>query len=137
MKQKKLYLLLVILSVSFLSCSEGPINKIIIQNKAAGDVYLNFKGSTTEVLSGATVELQDLDKGEYEYETVFSVPYNATTFNSDGEMTGTFKIGAGTKIAVIYTSVLIEGEYTIYASVTTSEDQSENWWDNIIDPIGN
>jgi hypothetical protein len=134
MKQRKLYLLLVILSVSFLSCSEGPINKIIIQNKAAGDVQVNFKGSQIAVLSQSTVELQDIDRGEYEYETIFSIPYGATEFGTQGEVSGTFIIKAGTKIIVTYTSVLLEGKYTLYASVTNSNDLTEGI---LSDPIGN
>ena len=134
MKQKFIYLLLVILSISLSSCSDGPINKITIQNLADGDVILNFRGSQIEVLSQSTVVLQDIDKGEYEYETVFSLPYGATDFDSEGEMSGTFTLKAGTKISVIYTSVLNEGSYTIYASVSTSDDQSEGI---LPDPIGN
>lgn len=134
MKQKIIYLLLVILSISLQSCSDGPINKITIQNLADGDVYLNFRGSQIDVLSQSTVVLQDIDKGEYEYETVFSLPYGITDFDSDGEMSGTFTLSAGTKILVIYTSVIKEGTYTIYASVTTSDDLSEGI---LPDPIGN
>jgi len=134
MKQKIIYLLLLILSIGLLSCSDGPINKITIQNLADGDVYLNFRGSQIEILSQSTVVLQDINKGEYEYETVFSLPYGITDFGSQGDMTGTFVLRAGTKISVIYSSVTDEGKYTIYASVTTSDDLSEGI---LPDPIGN
>jgi hypothetical protein len=135
MKQKVIYIALVILSISLLSCSEGPINKITLQNIAAGDVYLNFRGTQVNVPSGQSVELQDIDKGEYEYETVYSIPAGATSFSAEGEMSGTLTLGAGTKILVIYSSVLNqEGAYTIYASVTSSDDLSE---EGILpDPIG-
>jgi hypothetical protein len=137
MKLKIFYLLLVISSVSLLSCSDEPISKITFQNLAAGDVIVSFRGSQIEVNSQATVVLQDIGQGEYEYETIFSVPFGTTDFGSEGEMSGNFIIRPGIKILVIYTSVLNEGTYTIYASVTTSEDLSENWWEGIIDPIGN
>lgn len=135
MKQKVTYIALVILSFSLLSCSDGPINTITLQNIAAGDVYLNFRGTQVNVPSGQTVELQDIDKGEYEYETVYSIPAGATSFSAEGEMSGTLALGAGTKILVIYSSVLSqEGAYTIYASVTSSDDVSE---EGILpDPIG-
>ncbi|MBK9096762.1 MAG: hypothetical protein IPM14_01320 [bacterium] len=135
MKQKVIYIALVILSISLLSCSDGPINKITLQNIAAGDVYLNFRGTQVNVPSGQTVELQDIDKGEYEYETVYSIPAGATSFSAEGEMSGTLTLGSGTKILVIYSSVLSqEGAYTIYASVTSSDDVSE---EGILpDPIG-
>jgi len=133
MKQKFLYLLFAITSISFLSCSDGPINKITFQNLADGDVYVNFKGSQIEVLSQSTVELEDIDKGEYEYETIFTLPYGTTDFSSEGEMSGSFILKAGTKIIVTYTSVSNEGTYTIYASVTSSNDLSE---EILPDPIG-
>jgi len=134
MKQKIFYLLLVISSVSLLSCSDGPINKITFQNLAAGDVLVNFKGSQIEVPSQSTAVLQDIDKGEYEYETIFSIPYGATEFGSEGDISGTFILRAGTKIIVTYTSVLKEGKYTIYATVTNSNDLTEGI---LPDPIGN
>ena len=132
MKQRTFYLLLAILSISLLSCSEDPINKITFQNLAAGDVYVNFKGSQIEVPSQTSVVLEDIDKGEYEYETVFSIPYGTTSFSSEGDISGTFIFRAGTKILVMYTSVLTDGAYTIYASVTVSDDIN---WDDGINPI--
>jgi hypothetical protein len=127
MKHILISFLLIPLSLTLLiSCSDGPINKITLQNIAAGDVYLNFRGTQVNVPSGQTIELQDIDKGEYEYETVFSIPAGATSFNSEGEMTGTLILNAGTEILIIYSSVFgEEGSYTIYASVTSSDDLSE------------
>ena len=133
MKQRTLYLLLAIMSISLLSCSEGPINKITFQNLAAGDVYVNFKGSQIEVPSQTSVVLEDIDKGEYEYETVFSIPYGTTSFSSEGDISGTFIFRAGTKILVIYSSVFSEGSYSIFASVTNSNDLTEGI---LPDPIG-
>lgn len=134
MKQKFFYLLFALTSISLLSCSDGPINKITFQNLADGDVFVNFKGSQIEVLSQSTVELEDIDKGEYEYETIFTLPFGTTEFSSEGEMSGSFILRAGTKIIVTYTSVSIEGKYTIYASVTSSNDLTEGI---LPDPIGN
>lgn len=135
MKHILISFLLIILSLTLLSCSDGPINKITLQNTADGDVYLNFRGTQTLVPSGSTIELQDIDKGEYEYETVYEVPFGATSFAAEGEMSGTFKLTAGTKILVIYSSVFDEeGKYTINGSVTISDDLSE---ESILpDPIG-
>ena len=133
MKHILISFLLIILSLTLISCSDGPINKITLQNKAEGDVYLNFRGSQTVVPSGSTIELQDIDKGEYEYETVYSIPSGATSNAAEGEMSGTLKLGAGTKILIIYTSTFVEGTYSIYARVTTSDDLTEGI---LPDPIG-
>lgn len=135
MKQKVIYIALVILSISLLSCSEGPLNKITVQNIADGDVVLNFRGTQVNIPSGQTAELQDIDPGEYEYETVFSIPAGATSSSSEGELSGTFILRAGTQILVIYSSVFDEGgSYTLFASITTSDDLDE---EGILpDPIG-
>lgn len=133
MKYALISFLLITLSLTLINCSDGPINKITLQNNADGDVYLNFRGSQTLVPSGSTIELQDIDKGEYEYETVYEVPSGATSFSAEGEMSGTLILTAGTKILVIYSSVFSEGSYSIFASVTSSDDLTEGI---LPDPIG-
>lgn len=116
---------LIILLLTLVSCSDDPINSITFQNNAAGDVMVNFRGETVEVPSGQVIQIADIDKGEFEYETIYSIPAGATSAAAEGEMSGTFELIAGAKILVIYTSVLAEGTYTIYASVTSSVDV--NW----------
>jgi hypothetical protein len=133
MKYVLISFLLITLSLTLINCSDGPINKITLQNLADGDVYLNFRGSQTLVPSGSTIELQNIDKGEYEYETVYEVPSGATSFSAEGEMSGTLILTAGTKILVIYSSVFSEGSYSIFASVTSSDDLTEGI---LPDPIG-
>ena len=116
---------LIILLLTLVSCSNGDANSITFQNNAAGDVMVNFRGEIIEVPSGQVVQLTDVDKGEFEYETIYSIPAGATSAAAEGEMSGTFELIAGAKILVVYTSVLAEGSYTIYASVTSSVDV--NW----------
>ena len=116
---------LIILLLMSVSCSDDPINSITFQNNAAGDVMVNFRGEIIEVPSGQIIQLTDVDKGEFEYETIYSIPAGATSAAAEGEMSGTFELIAGAKILVVYTSVLAEGSYTIYASVTSSVDV--NW----------
>ena len=41
---------------------------------------------------------------------------------------------AGTKVLVIYTSTFIDSEYTLFVSITTSEDQTEGILPNPIGP---
>jgi hypothetical protein len=116
---------LIILLLTLVSCSDDPINSITFQNNAAGDVMVNFRGEIIEVPSGQVIQLTEVEKGEFEYETIYSIPAGATSAAAEGEMSGTFELIAGAKILVIYTSVLTEGSYTIYASVTSSVDV--NW----------
>ena len=116
---------LIILLLTLVSCSDDPINSITFQNNAAGDVIVSFRGESIEVPSGQVIELTEVDKGEFEYETIYSIPAGATSAAAEGEMSGTFELIAGAKILVVYTSVLAEGSYTIFASVTSSVDV--NW----------
>jgi hypothetical protein len=127
--------LLIILSLTLVNCSDDPINNITFQNKAAGAVIVSFRGETIDVASGQIVELKDIDKGEFEYDTVYELPSAATSSSAEGEMSGSFVLKAGTKILVIYSSVLSEeGAYTIYASVTTSDDLTEGEDPNPVGP---
>jgi hypothetical protein len=127
MKQKAIYFALLILSVSFLSCSDDPINTITIQNWASNDVSVNFKGSLTDVPAGATVQLTDILQGEYEYETIYEIPGDATSFEASESCAGTLILNAGTKILVIYTSVFTGGTYSLSASITTSDNLAEDF----------
>jgi hypothetical protein len=126
MKQKAIYFALLILSVGLLSCSsDDPINTITVTNNAEFGVQLNFKGTLTEIPSGQTVNLTDILQGEYEYETIFQVPANAT-YEASESCAGTLALNAGTKILFIYISVYDGTSYSISASITTSDNLSED-----------
>ena len=127
MKQKAIYFFLIVISVSLLSCSDDTINTITFTNLAAGDVAVSFRGTVTDVPVGATAELTNILLGEYEYETIFALPAGTTTYDAGEELAGTFVLNAGTKILVIYTSIIETGNYSISASVTSSDNLSDNW----------
>jgi hypothetical protein len=126
MKQKVIYFILLLLSVGLLSCSDGTLNSVTITNNADLGVQLNFRGTLTDVIpSGETVVLTDILQGEYEYETIFQVPANAT-YDASESCAGTFALNAGTKILVVYVSVFDGTNYSISASITTSDNLSED-----------
>jgi hypothetical protein len=127
MKQKAIYFALLILSVGLLSCSsDDPINTITFTNSADANVSVNFRGTVNEVPVGATVELTNILQGEYEYETIFILPAGTNTYDAGEELAGTFLLNAGTKILVIYVSVIQDSNYSISASITTSDNLLEN-----------
>lgn len=134
MNTKVIFSLLIFLSISFLSCSDSVNNSITFQNLASNDVYVNFRGSKVDVPSGSTVTLKDIDKGEFQYDTIYEIPDGATSSSVEGEGTGTIIMDAGTKVLVLYTSTFIESAYTLFISVTTSEDQTEGILPNPIGP---
>ena len=128
MKQKAILLFLILLSVSLLSCSDNPINTITIQNWASNSVYLNFKGELTDVIApGASIQMSEILQGEYEYETIFEIPSNASDYDASESCAGTLILKAGTKILIIYTSTFDGAKYSLSASVTTSDNLSEDF----------
>jgi hypothetical protein len=134
MNTKIIFFSLIVLSAGFFSCSDTVDNRITFQNLASNDVYVNFRGSRVEVPNGSTVTLTEIDKGEYEYETIYEIPAGTTGSTVEGEGAGTIIMDAGIKVLVIYTSTFIEGDYTLYVSVTTSADQTVEEDPNPIGP---
>jgi hypothetical protein len=126
MKQLSFFFTLIVLSISLLSCSDNPINTITFTNSAQADVSVNFRGTLTNVPVGATVELTNILDGEYEYETIYSIPAGATSYEAGDRMSGTLDMQAGTKVLVYYVSVLQDGNYSIDASVTSSNNLAED-----------
>lgn len=136
MKQKAIFFALIILSIGFLSCSDNPLNTITFTNSADASVSVNFRGTLTDVPVGATVELTNILDGEYEYETIFTLPSGTTSYEAGDQLAGTFDMQAGTKVLVVYISTfdVSTGTYSIDASVTSSNNLAE---DGILgDPIG-
>jgi hypothetical protein len=122
---KKIYILLFTAFSVFLlftSCSSTVENSLKIQNLASNDVYLNFRANLIQVKSGEIVELKELPKGTYDYETIYEIPSGATGSSTEGEAAGEFVIRAGTKILVVYTSTFIDNNYILFTSVTSSDD---------------
>jgi hypothetical protein len=134
MNTKVIFSLLIFLSVAFLSCSDSVNNSITFQNLARNDVHVNFRGSRVDVPNGSIVTLKEIDKGEFQYETIYDIPTGATSSSVEGAGAGTFIMDAGTKILVIYTSTFIDSAYTLYISITTSEDQTVGVLPNPIGP---
>jgi len=126
MKQKYIYLILIILTVGLSSCSNDAINTISVTNNAAYGVQLNFKGTLTEIPAGETVQLTDILQGQYEYETIFEVPQGAS-YDASESCAGTFTLNAGTKINVVYLSSFDGTTYLLSASITSSDNLSEDF----------
>ncbi len=134
---KKTSILIVSVLLSFLlfaSCSSTVDNWIKIQNLASNDVYLNFRANLIHVASGETFQLNEIEKGLYDYETIYEIPSGATGSGTEGDAAGQLEIRAGTKVLIVYTSTFIENNYILYASVTTSDDQTVDEDPNPIGP---
>lgn len=122
-KQIVILLSLVILSViSFTSCEPFIENKITARNLAAAEVKLNIRGQLYSIPAGETLILNDFKKGSFEYETIYSVPAGATQFSAEGDVSGELVLNAGTEVLIVYTSTLIDESYTVYGSMTSTDD---------------
>lgn len=107
---------------SFVRCEPFIENKIIIQNNAAADVKLNIAGKIYNIPAGNNVVLADFKKGTFGYETIYSVPLGITTSSAEGAVSGQMKLLAGTEILLVYTSITDAETYTLYGSLTSSDD---------------
>ncbi len=121
-----LFTLTVISLISFTSCEPFIENKITIENQSDGTIWLNVKANKHIVNPGETVVLGDFDRGLYEYETIYTVPYDVASTTAEGDASGTMNIIGGTEIYIIYTSALTGtgtgSKYTLFASMTSSDD---------------
>jgi len=110
--------------LSFTNCENSVENSLTFKNLAAGGLLINFKGSVHTVDAGSTLKLTELEKGTYTYVTTFEIPAGATNGTSQGDITGTITLKAGTKILVLYSSTFVDGSYTLYATISNSDDQT-------------
>ena len=117
-----LFTLVAIALITFTSCEPLIENKITIKNQAAAGVVLNLRGQNYNIAAGETIVLNDFKKGTFEYETLYSVPAGAIEFAAEGDVSGEIVLNAGTEVLIIYTSTFLDETYTIYGSMTTSDD---------------
>ena len=117
----------------FLSaCSSKIDNKITFQNFASNAVHVNFRATLITVEAGKSVEITEIARGQYSYQTTYEVPSGTTTSKEVGDVSGTVELNSSTKILIVYSSTFVEGTYTIGATKTSSDEQSGGGGD----PIG-
>lgn len=133
---KKILILFVLTSlcaITFISCSSSVENGVTFQNLAQGDVYVNFLATLTTVRSGETVTLSNLPKGSFEYNTTYEVPGSLPS-EAQGDVAGELNLRAGTKVLIVYSSIITEGVYKISATKTSSDDLNEEGDPNPVGP---
>ena len=109
---KKILTLLFLLTIcmSFLSgCSDKIDNKITFKNFASNKVFVNFRASLISVEAGESLDITEIPKGKYTYETTFEVPTGTTSSKTDGDVSGEVNLAAGTKILIVYSSTFVDG----------------------------
>jgi hypothetical protein len=107
-----------------MGCSNSINNSVTFKNISDGDIYINFRGSIITVAAGQTTVVSNIAKGQYNYSTTYSVPATASSSGAQGNVTGTLTLKAGTKILFLYSSTLFNGAYTLFVTISNSDDQS-------------
>lgn len=113
-----------IFALSLASCSSSIQNSISFNNQTQGALYINFRGQLITVPAGQTSKVEKIRQGTYDYATTFSVPTTASSASSQGALTGSFTLNADTKILLYYTSTLINGAYTVYVTISNSDNKT-------------
>ena len=122
---KKILTIITILtiSLSFLSgCSDTVGTKITFQNFASNKVYINFRASLIPVNAGESVDITEIPRGTYAYETTYEVPLGTLSSSAEGAVSGIVDFSAGTKILIVYGSTFVDFVYIINATKTSTDD---------------
>ena len=110
--------------LSSTNCETSVDNSLTFKNIASGGLIINFKGTDYKVPAGNTLRLTELDKGMYTYSTTFEIPAAASNGVTSGDVSGEVTLKAGTHILVLYSSTLVGESYTLYATMSNSDDQT-------------
>ena len=125
MKYKLPLVICIIFSFLLINGCSGKVNNsVTFKNLASGTIYVNFRGSAVTVNSGGSTAITEIQKGTYTYSTTYSIPAGALTTSTQGDVKGSITLNAGTKILIIYSSTLINGQYVLYATLSSSDSQT-------------
>lgn len=115
-------LLIFVLLFSLTSCSSKVDNSLTFKNMSASTLYVNFRGEVITVSEGETKIVKEIPKGTYDYSTTYSVPPTTVSSGTQGAVSGQVVLKAGTKILVLYSSTFVSGVYTLYATISNSDN---------------
>jgi len=110
----------------FTSCETDLENKFTFQNYSAGKVLINFRGSLHSVNAGAIYTINKVPKGTYSYSTTYEVPVGTVATSAVGDLDGTVEFRVSTRILIVYSSTFNEGGYTIYATMSSTDNLSDD-----------
>jgi hypothetical protein len=108
----------------FTSCETDLENKFTFQNYSAGKVLINFRGSLHSVNAGAIYTINKVPKGTYDYSTTYEVPFGTTGSSAQGALDGTVEFKVSTRVLIVYSSTFNDSAYTIYATISSTDDLS-------------
>ncbi len=115
---------LFLFAIILTSCNSDLKNKFTFKNYSAGTVQINFRGNLYPVNAGTTFSITDIPKGTYTYATTYQIPPGTLSSSAEGDVSGSVIFAASTNILVVYSSTFNDGAYTIYATISNSDDQT-------------
>lgn len=125
MKKILTIVLLFAIGMSFLTgCSKTVENGLTIKNGASNKIYINFRGSLISIDANSTMELKGITRGTYTYETTYEIPAGTMSTKTEGAVSGTVTLNAGTKVLILFSSTFSDGTYTLSATISSSDDIS-------------
>ncbi len=125
LKRLLFFNLLFAIPILFFGCSNSLDNSITLNNTLSNsNIIFNFRGTITQVPIGKTVVISNILGGTYNYATTYDYPSGATTVNASGATNGSLSISGGTKILFLYTDTYANNVYTLYVTMTSSDNQS-------------
>lgn len=125
-KNTGLIAVLFLFAFIFASCDTDLENKFIFQNYSAGKVLINFRGGLYSVIPGKSYTINKVPKGTYDYSTTYEIPAGTESASAEGAVAGTVEFKASTRILVVYSSTFNEGSYTLYATISSTDDLSND-----------
>jgi len=117
-----LVLLFPIVTLILTGCSTTGENGLTIKNGASNKIYINFRGSLISIDASSSMEIKDITRGTYTYETTFEIPAGTMTTKTEGAVSGQVTLNAGTKVLIVYSSTFSDGIYTLSATISSSDD---------------
>lgn len=121
----KFFLIIIFIGFVGFNCSGSLENSITFENLATNRIFINFRGELITVEAGETKIVKEIPKGLFTYSTTYEIPAGAKGSSTSGVVSGSVNIIAGTKILIVYSSTYIDGAYTLFATLSSSDDQTE------------
>lgn len=120
-KQLLLFSVLAGMLFSLMSCEPFIENQVKVQNDSASNVSFILAGKTYDILPGESYVVSDLNKGTFQYTTIYTIPSGITSSNTDGDVAGEMVFHAGTEFLLVYTSVTEGESYTLFGTLSSSD----------------
>ncbi len=113
---------LIVFALLLSSCDSKLGNTLTIRNLSAGKLLINFRASIYEVPIGESFTIKDIQRGTFTFTTTYGVPSGTESSSVEGDASGSLVFKQNTRILILYSSTFFDGNYTLFATLTSSDD---------------